>query len=400
MNYSDIQARIRREDMLFSALVELTYRCNLDCYFCYNDLSLEGRTLHKDQYLRFFEDLQSMGVLNLVLTGGEPLSHPDFWELATHARGLGFALRIKTNGHALRGALAERMLRDVDPLQIDISLHGATAKTHDRQTRVPGSFDRLMQNLAECRELGLRIKLNSTLTCWNEHEVEGIFEIADRFDCPLQVDPEVTPRDDGDAEPLDIRASTEGLRRLFRLQRDRARSPGPQVEASRIVVGRQDADLMKASSVPSDERKKHCGAGSVGIAVDPFGNVYPCVQWRTSIGNLHDQSVQEIWANRAVLDPLRDTLMQVSEKIAAEEGGNGAHLAFCPGLAHSHSGDPTRIYDSARHRKNVQLEVIEEAAGTSRTQSRETWSVDPEPAESTRRSAPSGTRERALPVLG
>lgn len=388
MKYTEIQARIRRENVLFSALVELTYRCNLDCYFCYNDLSLKGRTLDKQQYFEFFEDLAAMGVLNLVLTGGEPLSHPDFWELAIRARELGFSLRIKTNGHALRGAAAERMLREVDPLQIDISLHGAKAKTHDRQTRVPGSFDRLMDNLAECRELGLRVKLNSTLTCWNEHEVEGLFEIADRFGYPLQVDPEVTPRDDGDVEPLDIRASAEGLRRLFRLQRDRFAARRREVEGaevSEVVVGRQDADLMKASAPADGERGKHCGAASVGIAVDPFGDVFPCVQWRTSIGNLHEQSVQEIWANRAVLDPVRNTLVEIADKIAREEGETSAYLAFCPGLAHSHSGDPTRIYDSSRHRKRIQLEVIEEGASTA------------SPSAASEKPAPA--RERALPVL-
>lgn len=387
MKYAEIQARIRREDVLFSALVELTYRCNLDCYFCYNDLSLKGRPLDKQQYFSFFEEMAEMGVLNLALTGGEPLSHPDFFELASYARELGFALRIKTNGHALSGAIAERMRSEVDPMQIDISLHGSTAKTHDRQTRVPGSFDRLMRNLAECRALGLRIKLNCTMTCWNEHEVEGLFEIADRFDYPLQVDPEVTPRDDGDVEPLDIRASSEGLRRLFRLQRERSLARRAQAQKSEVVVGRQDADLMKASSPPLGERPKHCGAGSVGIAVDPFGDVYPCVQWRRSIGNLHEQSVKEIWANRSELDPVREALRQVNEKITEEEGEDGIYLAFCPGLAHSHSGDPTRIYDSARHRKRIHLEVMQEGAA-----SRSGAAGADAPT--------SRARERALPVLG
>ena len=35
--------RVTRENILFSVLVELTYRCNLDCFFCYNDLTLKDR---------------------------------------------------------------------------------------------------------------------------------------------------------------------------------------------------------------------------------------------------------------------------------------------------------------------------------------------------------------------
>jgi organic radical activating enzyme len=53
-------------------------------------------------------DLQ---VLNLTLSGGEPLVHPDFFLLGSRARELGSVVRVKSNGHALRGA-ALRRLRD------------------------------------------------------------------------------------------------------------------------------------------------------------------------------------------------------------------------------------------------------------------------------------------------
>jgi len=53
-------------------------------------------------------DLQ---VLNLTLFGAEPLAHPDFFLLGSRARELGFLVRVKSNGHALRGA-APRRLRD------------------------------------------------------------------------------------------------------------------------------------------------------------------------------------------------------------------------------------------------------------------------------------------------
>ena len=71
-----------------------------------------------------------------------------------------------------------------------MSLHGATAATHDRQTRVPGSFDRLLANLGELRPLGLRVKLNSTLTAWNEGEIEGMFDLwPTRSACPSRSTP-------------------------------------------------------------------------------------------------------------------------------------------------------------------------------------------------------------------
>ena len=111
MQFSDIVKRSWNSNILFSALIELTYRCNLDCFFCYNDTSLQGTPLSREQYFKLFEELRSLGAMNLILSGGEPLAHPDFFELGRYARELGFVVRIKSNGHALREKLALRIKR-------------------------------------------------------------------------------------------------------------------------------------------------------------------------------------------------------------------------------------------------------------------------------------------------
>lgn len=38
-SYAEIMARVWNGGRLFSVLLELTYRCNRDCFFCYNDLA-------------------------------------------------------------------------------------------------------------------------------------------------------------------------------------------------------------------------------------------------------------------------------------------------------------------------------------------------------------------------
>ncbi|HTQ80765.1 MAG TPA: radical SAM protein, partial [Thermoanaerobaculia bacterium] len=301
MSFSQILAKTWRENLLFSVLLELTYRCNLDCFFCYNDLGLKGQPLSRADYFQLFEDLAGMQVLNLTFSGGEPLAHPDFLLLGRKARELGFVVRIKSNGHALRGELLRRLREEVDPFLVEVSLHGATPATHDRQTRVPGSFDRLLANIEEMRARGLRVKVNSTLTAWNEGEIEAMFDLVAQLGLPLQVDPEVSPRDDGSREPLAISPSREGVLRLFTLERARQADVAPSAETS------DPAEAPGISGIPAVARgaddgtlpttvHKHCGAGSSGIAIDPYGNVYPCVQWRRPVGNLHRQRVADLWA--------------------------------------------------------------------------------------------------------
>ena len=332
MNYAETLQRTWRDNILFSALVELTYRCNLNCFFCYNDPHLRGVPLTTKQYVRFFEDLREMGTLNLTFSGGEPLARADFFTLGQQARELGFVVRVKSNGHALNGRLARRLKEEVDPFIIEVSLHGACAETHDRQTRVSGSFNKLVANLREMQALGLRVKLNSPLTAWNEAEIEAMFAFADERGLVIHFDPQITLRDDGDSSPLQVVASHDGMARLFALRRQRAIHP---------LSSQQPSQAKPSTAVPADVPSKHCGAGSSTVTVDPFGNVYPCVRWRRRVGNLHKQPIQTIWRHSQKLAEVRRLAGEVGQIVGHS---NDEDFAFCPGIAEQTTGNPSRVY--------------------------------------------------------
>ena len=352
MTYNDTIRRIWSENILYAALVELTYRCNLNCSFCYNDTALKGIPLTTAQYFDFFQDLYDLGTLNLTLTGGEPLAHPEFFALGRRARELGFVVRVKSNAHALRGKLAQRMRDEVDPFMVEVSLHGASAETHDRQTQVPGSFSRLTANLRESRALGLRIKLNSPLTLWNEREVEAMYALADDLGIPIQFDPLITRRDNGDAEPQRISPSREGIARLHQHQRERdatrrARRGAAVTESAVVFEPSATVNPLKEVEAPrgvepsTGGREKHCGAGSSSITIDPFGNVYPCVQWRRRIGNLHEDSIRTLWNHSDELAEIRRLSTEVKEAVDRHQAPG---LGFCPGSAEQETGSPMQLY--------------------------------------------------------
>lgn len=374
MAFDNVLFRTWRDNTLFAVLLELTYRCNLDCFFCYNDLGLEGRPLSTERYLALLDELAEMEVMNLILSGGEPLAHPDFFGIGRRARDLGFVVRVKSNGHGLRGKVARRLKDEVDPYTVDVSLHGARAETHDRQTRVPGSFDRLIDNLPGLLDLGIRLKINATLTCWNEDEIDGMLAIADRLGVPVTLNPILSPRDDGDREPLSIAASREARLRLYRTLAERAerRRAGSREPSAEIARPGDEA-------LPPPTADKSCGAGSSGVTVDPYGNVLPCVQWRRPVGNLHEQTMREIWEGSAGLREVRAETRRAKRTVDAQ-GETGKHMSFCAGLAVAHHGDPAALYHDARE----QAELVGRAL--------EGWD-EPPPAETEER------RRELLPVL-
>lgn len=340
MSFSSTIARTWNENRLLSVLLELTYACNLDCAFCYNDLSIGGQRLSLEQYRALLDDLAALGVLNVSLSGGEPLAHPHFFDIAAHARSLGFVVRIKTNGHAVKESVAARIRQELDPFLVEVSLHGATSATHDRQTRVPGSFDRLIANIRGMRAVGLRVKANSVLTRWNEREIGEMLALCDELGIQAQVDPEVKPRDDGDRTPLELEASADGHAGLA------------SAFAERVALRGEDGDAASSSAAREANRRgdeKHCGAGSNTIAVDPYGCVLPCVQWRAPIGNLHEARITDIWSASSALQDVRETTKAVRRKLD-ELGGAGRAASFCPGAARVYSGDPFSIYPPVERR--------------------------------------------------
>jgi MoaA/NifB/PqqE/SkfB family radical SAM enzyme len=273
--------------LLHDVTLELTYHCNLNCFYCYNDRGKQGSSLSLRRYKILLEDLARMQTLFLMLTGGEPMLHPHFFEIGRIARELGFVIRIRTNGHTLDSRNIERLLHEVDPYMIEVSLHGACAEVHDRQTRVTGSFDRLIRHLRYARSAGLRCVTVATPTAWNEHQIEEMAALGDELGAPLRFQGPVAPRDNGDITPLSIQPSRETWDRIKALVS--ARRP------RRTTAETKDSLNPEVTSESGLEKPATCSVGLVGVVIDPYGNVQACMHLLESAGNLHHQSIEEIW---------------------------------------------------------------------------------------------------------
>lgn len=298
MYTSRILKEVRNRRILHEVALELTYQCNLDCFFCYNDKKKAGKPLSLAQYREVLHDLARMQTLFLMLTGGEPLLHPHFFEIGQTARDLGFITRVRTNGHNLGQDVCERLKQEVDPYAVEVSLHGADAKTHDRQTRVSGSFARLLENIKAALKAGLRMNAVATPTAWNEHQIEAMFGLCDSLGIPLRFQGPVAPRGGVDTATLALTPSSK----TWRLIKDMV------IARNAAESTQQTADIPNESSSRRREAEDcaTCGIGVMGVDIDPFGNVKPCIHVQSSAGNLHDESIERIWKNSPLFALMRE----------------------------------------------------------------------------------------------
>jgi MoaA/NifB/PqqE/SkfB family radical SAM enzyme len=328
--HSRISSQIRKHRILNEVTLELTYQCNLDCFFCYNDRDKRGQKLSLEQYSNLLQDLAGMQTMFLMLTGGEPMVHPHFFQIGSIARELGFVTRIRTNGHSLSRRMAERLRDEVDPYVVEVSLHGATAEVHDRQTRVPGSFDRLVSNIATAKETGLNVRVVSTPTLWNEHQIDAMFLLCDSLQVPLRFQGPVAPRDNGDTTPLEIQPAESTWDLVSEQIRNRRSNP--------------DSDRVSVRAEIIENEPTTCGVGTVAVDIDPYGNVLACMHLQESAGSLHDKSIKDIWENSPLFTRARNRAIAASRQfvgvpvkqlgaplfcLAVEENLNKGHANSC-----------------------------------------------------------------------
>jgi mycofactocin biosynthetic radical S-adenosylmethionine protein MftC len=316
-----------------SAHLELTYACNWRCVFCYNPRHFDTTRMSAAEWLPVLDDLRALGTLNLTLTGGEPLAHPEFLEIARAVRSRGFALRVFSNASLITAEIASELAGM--HARVEVSIHGATAETHDKTTAKPGSWDRMWRGIDLLRAAGVAVEAKSPVTNINEHELDDLIALARERRLPLRLDGTITAKDDGDSAPLSFTASLAARKRVIEVA---------------VASGAKPQNRQTAEA--------NCGVGRVLLAIDPTGNVFPCMQWRHStLGNVRETPLRLLWKN----SPIREEAAAASvaaNTMLIERGGAASAFPYCPALAAQATGDPLIPDDGFLTRAELFEEVI------------------------------------------
>ncbi|HEX9313850.1 MAG TPA: radical SAM protein, partial [Actinomycetota bacterium] len=110
-------------DRPFGLLAELTYACPLHCPYCSNPLNLGDYSdeLTTQEWRRVLAEAKELGVLQLHLSGGEPLRRRDLVEIVRCATGLGLYTNLITSGLGLSSRRAEQLrAAGLDHVQISV----------------------------------------------------------------------------------------------------------------------------------------------------------------------------------------------------------------------------------------------------------------------------------------
>ena len=202
MNTPNTNGAIRLSDFLASKAIrmkvplsgtfELSPVCNFSCKMCYvrktqKEVDASKRGIFTlDDWRRIAREAREAGMLNLLLTGGEPLLWPDFWTLYEELVDMGFLVSINTNGSLIDEAAVARFRRK-PPQKINITLYGASDETYKNLCGAGGVFTKVDNAIRSLLDNQIAVKLNCSLTPENAGDLDWIVDYAKARNTPLQV---------------------------------------------------------------------------------------------------------------------------------------------------------------------------------------------------------------------
>jgi radical SAM protein with 4Fe4S-binding SPASM domain len=284
------------------AEVALTYRCNLTCAFCYAGCGVadlpegwaEDRVMNDDEVCHVLDVIRrDARCPSVSFTGGEPTLRPGLPRFVRHAKELGLAVNLISNGQRLGEERVTTLARaGLDSAQL--SLEGPTAALHDAIVGRPGAFDRLWEGLERLRSHAVRVHTNTTLSRRNLERAEEIVDlVADRRLDRLTMNLVIPCGSAGADTSLGVSYREVGDHVL----RLKARAEARQVE----LVWYSPLPLCLFNTIAHGLGNRGCAAADGLLHVSPSGDVLPCSSFghTESLGNLLHEPFEEIWQSRA-----------------------------------------------------------------------------------------------------
>jgi len=271
--------------------LSITNTCNLECVHCYGDCTKtpSPRELNTKEVLAFIDYLVNNNFIQIYIEGGEPLFRPDFNRILKYC-GRKLMTLVRTHGTLLTGETA-RAWRGFGVARVFVDIMGATAKTHEYLTGVPGTFRQSCAAVRHLRDAGIETDMVIIMNRRNVGELQSYLELAQELD-----------------------AARVGILRLYPLGRAKRRwrelalSLEEQEEA---IAGLEPPEGLAVMQSWHPRDRNCCWQAA---AVNPFGDSIGCMYLREYVnhGNIRTMPFLDTWHQSKLYKKLRSGRVETS----------------------------------------------------------------------------------------
>jgi len=295
--------------------VEITARCNLRCRYCYffDNPSVQYRDLPTDEWLAFFEELGSCGVMEVTLAGGEPFIRKDLAQLVDRIVANRMRFSILSNGSLITDQIAAHLARTGRCSAVQVSVDGSCAEVHD-SCRGTGSFQRAVHGIRILQTHGVPVTARVTIHRFNVHDLHGtaVF-LLEELGLPSFSTNAAGYLGSCRTNAAWLMLGTEerqlAMEILLALHRRYpgriTASAGPMAEA-RLWGRMERARLERAAGSPGEGALTACGCPFTRLTVRADGTYVPCTMLaHMRLGTINRDPLIKVWQTSEDLNRLR-----------------------------------------------------------------------------------------------
>ena len=330
--------------------LELTSQCNLRCRYCYffSNPAVQYRDLSTGEWLQFFAELGSLGVMDVTLSGGEALMRTDIRQLIQGVVDNRMRFALLSNGGLIDDATAAFLAGTKRCNHVQVSLDGSRPEAHD-SARGRGSWEGAVRGIRTLQRHGVPVAVRLTIHHFNVDDLEAAarFILDDlglsRFgtnsagyfgNCQRHADEMMLTA-------AERQMAMDTLTRLNREYNGRINAAAGPLAEGRVWRKMEAARKGGASAFSNGGRLTGCGCTSNKIAVRSDGAIVPCNMLpHLVLGYINRDALAAIWQGDPVLAGLRgrrETPLSDFE-FCAQCAYQPYCTGNCPGLAYTLTG--------------------------------------------------------------
>jgi len=285
--------------------VEVTYHCDLNCVHCSSDACpSNSMEMSCEDFLRILMEALEAGAKEVAFSGGEPLSWPHILDAVKKASDIGLKITIYTSGNVDDFNAKAQCLYRLGAFRFIFSFFGSTASSHERVTRVKGSFNKTQDAITYASKIGLETELHFVPMSTNYRELKDVAALGKLLGVKLVSVLRFVPQG---------RAALLHRRVLNRIQ---------NIDLFRQIRRLRESGFNIRTGSPynflmlSDNPK--CCAAIDRLIIGPDLRIYPCdafkqVKAEEVVGTLKysllkEENVSECWVNSPYLEAVRNYL--------------------------------------------------------------------------------------------
>ena len=160
--------------------VRVTRLCNQRCTFCLDSMNQDGSYIDVDSLKAYIALGRKMGRQRLILSGGEASVHPAYIELIRYGKQVGYEwIQTVTNGMMFAYKKFARACAAAGLDEATVSMHGHTAKLHDKLTGTRGAYVTGIKGIQNLQQTG-RVVVNVDVVI-NKQNYKHLPEIIEHY---------------------------------------------------------------------------------------------------------------------------------------------------------------------------------------------------------------------------